>query len=49
MKNKERIIKELDEFQDKFINYRGWDSVLEVEEFFKETIKKIKELIEKIK
>ena len=46
MKNKEKIIKELDEFQDKFINYRGWDSIEEVEEYLKETIKKIKELIE---
>jgi len=45
MNNKGKIIKELDEFQDKFINYRDWNSVLEVEEYLKETIKRIKELM----
>jgi ribosomal protein L29 len=48
MKNKEKLIKEIDKLEDKLLNYRGWDSVQDVDNFVKVQIKKIKKLVEKI-
>ena len=48
MKNKDKILKELDNFEYKMTIYRGWDSVEDVDKFIKKQIKKIRELIKKI-
>jgi hypothetical protein len=45
MKNQNKIIKELDNLQDKLINYRGWKSAEEVDEFIVKQVDKIKKLI----